>query len=92
MILYTLTVIAMMISFTIYNIFPLMPFYLNLIDAQQIAGPNSSLNMPVNQPLPQQQSPLQDDLMMGSFVNDRISGTANDDIIIALSVQIQSMD
>jgi len=69
-----------------------MPFYLNLIDAQQIAGPNSSLNMPVNQPLPQQQSPLQDDLMMGSFVNDRISGTANDDIIIALSVQIQSMD
>ena len=57
-----------------------------------ISNSNGSLNIQQNQPLQQQNQPLQqqnqpldDNLIIGSFGNDRITGTANDDIIVALS-------
>jgi Ca2+-binding RTX toxin-like protein len=84
MLLFTLTLIATIISLTLtlHNIFPFISFY--QADAQ-IIDQNLS-NMQQNQPLQKQQpSSIHDNLKMGSFVNDRISGTANDNIIIALS-------
>jgi Ca2+-binding RTX toxin-like protein len=60
-----------------------------------ILDQNGSLNIQQNQPLqqqPLQQQPLQqqnqpldDNLIIGSFGNDRITGTPKDDIIVALS-------
>src|SRR5215203_5659106 len=57
-----------------------------------ISDGNGSLNIQQNQPLQQQNQPLQqqnqpldDNLIIGSFGNDRITGTINDDIIVALS-------
>ena len=57
-----------------------------------ILDQNGSLNIQQNQPLQQQNQPLQqqnqpldDNLIIGSFGNDRITGTTNDDIIVALS-------
>src|SRR5215204_3721550 len=43
-----------------------------------ISDGNGSLNQ-------QQNQPLDDNLIIGSFGNDRITGTINDDIIVALS-------
>jgi Ca2+-binding RTX toxin-like protein len=82
MILFTLTLIAtMLLTVALHDILPFIWFYQS--DAQ-IIDPNLS-NIQQNQPLPQQPSSNLDNLRMGSFVNDRISGTANDDILIALS-------
>src|SRR5215207_5153475 len=50
-----------------------------------ISDGNGSLNIQQNQPLQQKNQPLDDNLIIGSFGNDRITGTANDDIIVALS-------
>src|SRR5215203_1882667 len=50
-----------------------------------ISDGNGSLNIQQNQPLQQQNQPLDDNLIIGSFGNDRITGTINDDIIVALS-------
>src|SRR5215207_7365710 len=55
---------------------------------QQQNQPLQQQNQPLqqqNQPLQQQNQPLDDNLIIGSFGNDRITGTANDDIIVALS-------
>ena len=82
MIFFTLTIIATIsLTLTLYDIFPFMSFY--RADGQ-ITDQNLS-NMQQNQPLPPQQNSIDENLKMGSFVNDRISGTANNDIIIALS-------
>src|SRR5215203_4774530 len=47
-----------------------------------ISDGNGSLNIQQNQPLQQQNQPLDDNLIIGSFGNDRITGTINDDIIV----------
>src|SRR5215207_1657250 len=55
---------------------------------QQQNQPLQQQNQPLqqqNQPLQQQNQPLDDNLIIGSFGNDRITGTINDDIIVALS-------
>ncbi|NOJ30417.1 MAG: hypothetical protein DA328_09655, partial [Nitrososphaeraceae archaeon] len=46
---------------------------------------NGSLNIQQNISLQKQNQPLSDNLIIGSFGNDRITGTSNDDIIVALS-------
>jgi RTX calcium-binding nonapeptide repeat (4 copies) len=83
LILFTLTLIATMsLTLAVHDILPFISFY--QADAQ-IIDPNLS-SIQQNQPLPPQQpSSNFDNFKMGSFVNDRISGTANDDIIAALS-------
>src|SRR5829696_3721117 len=81
MIFYILILIAT-ISLTLCNSFTLISFY--LVDAQ-IINTNSSTILQNTQSLQQQQNLTQDNLIIGSFGNDRISGTANDDIIVALS-------
>ena len=82
MILFTLTLIATMsLTLALHDIFPFISFY--QADAQ-IIDQNLS-NIQQNQPLQQQPSSNLDNFKMGSFVNDRISGTANDDIIVALA-------
>jgi Ca2+-binding RTX toxin-like protein len=80
--LFTLTlIVTISLTFVLYNIFSFISF--DLADAQ-IITPNQT-NIQQNQPLQQQQNSIRDNLMIGSFGNDRISGTANDDIILALS-------
>ncbi|HEU5172735.1 MAG TPA: hypothetical protein VFT83_04325, partial [Nitrososphaeraceae archaeon] len=83
MILFTLRLIATIsLTLALQYIIPFLSFY--QADAQ-IIDQNLS-NIQQNQPLQQQQpSSIHGNLKMGSFVNDRISGTANNDIIIALS-------
>ena len=82
MTLLTLTLIVIFsLTLLLHNIFPFTSF--DLAHAQ-IITPNQS-NIQQNQPLQQQQKSIRDNLMIGSFGNDRISGTANDDIIVALS-------
>jgi Ca2+-binding RTX toxin-like protein len=80
MIFYILILIAT-ISLTLYNTFPLVSFC--LVDAQ-IINTNSSNILQNTQSL-QQQNTTHDNLIIGSFGNDRISGTTHDDIIVALS-------
>src|SRR5215207_10009161 len=67
---------------TYHNTFQILIFH--EIEAS-ISNSNGSLNIQQNQPLQQQNQPLDDNLIIGSFGNDRITGTANDDIIVALS-------
>src|SRR5215213_2661413 len=82
MTLLTLTLIVIFsLTLLLHNIFPFTSF--DLAHAQ-IITPNQS-NIQQNQPLQQQQKSIRDNLMIGSFGNDRISGRANDDIIVALS-------
>jgi len=81
MVLYILILIAT-ISLTLYNIYPSISFY--SVDAQ-IINTNSSNILQNTQSVQQQQNLTHGNLIIGSFGNDRISGTANDDIIVALS-------
>ncbi len=60
-----------------------IPFFHNT--EASIMDTNGSLNIQQNQPLQQQNQPSNDNLIIGSFGNDRITGTTNDDIIVALS-------
>ena len=50
-----------------------------------VLGQNGSLTGQQNQPLQPQNQLSEDNLIIGSFGNDRLTGTANDDIIVALS-------
>src|SRR5215203_298185 len=82
MTLLTLTLIVIFsLTLLLHNIFPFTSF--DQVDAQ-IITPNQS-NIQQTQPSQQQQNSIRDNLMIGSFGNDRISGSANEDIILALS-------
>ena len=82
MTLFTLIlIVTISLTLVLHSIFAFTSF--DLAEAQIINS--NQTNIQPNQPLQQQQNSIRDNLMIGSFGNDRISGSANEDIILALS-------